>query len=143
VSGLSTSSVELRDRQAKGSLSMEHSLQISAPTPRKLFFAHVRRAVAVAVALGIVSTSTANALADDQAPLTGQVTPALSTIAAPAPVPGRYLVTFSSGVSDAEQEAAISAVGASDVSTIPALRMHVVDASEAAVTALNANQAVA
>src|SRR6476660_6390132 len=121
---------------------MEHSLNSSAPTAWKRFARHLRIAVAVAVALGTVSASAASASADQQAPLTGPFTSPLSTVAAPGPVPGRYLVTFSSGVSADEQQSVLSEVGASDVSAIPALRMRVVDAPEGAVAALNGNPAV-
>jgi Chitobiase/beta-hexosaminidase C-terminal domain/Bacterial Ig-like domain len=121
---------------------MEHSLHATASSPRKPLVAHLRSAAALAVALGTLSLSTANALADEQAPLSGQITPALSTIAAPGPIAGRYIVTFSSGTSATEQSAALANAGASDVSTIPALRMHVVDASDAAVTALHADPAI-
>ncbi|HEY4450987.1 MAG TPA: S8 family serine peptidase, partial [Solirubrobacteraceae bacterium] len=94
------------------------------------------------MALSAIAASCANAFADGQAPLTGQIASPLSTIAASAPVPGRYIVTFSSVISGAEQDAALADAGASEVSTIAALRMHVVDATEAAVTALNANHVV-
>ncbi|MEA2201689.1 MAG: thermitase, partial [Solirubrobacteraceae bacterium] len=121
---------------------MEHSLPSSAPATRKRLIWHLRAAAAVAVAMGAFSLTAATASADDQAPLAGPITPPLSTVAAPAPIPDRYLVTFSSGVSGAQQQAAIADVGATDVSTTSALRLHVVDASEASVTALSANPAV-
>jgi hypothetical protein len=121
---------------------MEHSLRSSAPTAGKRLSRHLRAAVAVAIALGAVSVSAASASADELTPFAGPITSPLSTVAAPGPVPGRYLVTFSSGVSGTEQQATLSDVGATDVSTIPALRMHVVDAPEGAVAALNASPAV-
>jgi subtilisin family serine protease len=121
---------------------MEHSLGSSAPTARKRFVRHLHAALAVAVVLVSFGATCANALADEQAPLSGQIGSPLSTIAAPAPVPNRYLVTFVPGASGAEQGAALADVGATDVSTIPALRMHVVDASEAAVSSLGANPTV-
>jgi len=41
-----------------------------------------------------MSALTANALAADTGPLSAQITPALSTIAAPGPVAGRFIVIF-------------------------------------------------
>src|SRR3954471_15078855 len=54
-----------------------------------------------------------------------------------------YLVTFVSGTSASEQEAAISAAGATDVSSVDALRLHNVMASTAAADALRADSSVA
>src|SRR3954447_22096301 len=45
------------------------------------------------------------------------------------PSDASYLVTFSSGTSSAEQQAAISAAGATDVSAVSALRLHSITAS--------------
>ena len=57
-------------------------------------------------------------------------------------VPGRYIVTFEAGVTKAQQAAAIADAGATDISAIAPLRMHAVDASDAAVAALEADAAV-
>jgi Subtilase family len=59
-----------------------------------------------------------------------------------ADVAGRYIVTFASGVTEAEQAAAIADAGATDVSEIAPLRMHAIDASDTAAAALQANAAV-
>src|SRR4051812_6847206 len=47
-----------------------------------------------------------------------------------------YLVTFTDGTSPAEQDAAINAAGATDVSSVGALRLHNVTASTEAVDLL-------
>src|SRR6266516_6247455 len=44
----------------------------------------------------------------------------------------RYIVTFAAGVDAAQQTADIIAANAGDASAIPALRMHVVDATDLA-----------
>jgi subtilisin family serine protease len=51
-------------------------------------------------------------------------------------------VTFSPLVSESEENSAITHAGATDVSSIPALRMRAVNASDAALAALQANSAV-
>src|SRR3954451_2658789 len=58
------------------------------------------------------------------------------------PSDASYLVTFAAGTSGADQEAAISAAGANDVSTVAPLRLHNITASDAAVTALRADSSV-
>ena len=58
-------------------------------------------------------------------------------------VPFSYIVTFASGVSRAQQSDAIAAAGATDVSSVPALRMHVVEASDAALATLESDSSVA
>src|SRR6478736_2886331 len=59
------------------------------------------------------------------------------------PSDSSYLVTFVSGTSAAEQDAAVSAAGATDVSSIAPLRLHNVLASAATVDALRADSSVA
>src|SRR4051794_35421665 len=59
------------------------------------------------------------------------------------PSDASYLVTFVSGTSASEQDSAISSAGASDVSSVDALRLHTVAASSAAADALRADSAVA
>ena len=59
-----------------------------------------------------------------------------------ADVAGRYIVTFAAGVTKAQQVAAITDAGATDISAIAPLRMHAVDASDAAAAALQADAAV-
>src|SRR5438034_6772601 len=86
--------------------------------------AHARLAAALAVVLGLAGIGAAGAHADG------------------ASGDARYIVTFASGTSSADQAADIAAAGATDVSAIPALRMHVVDASDAAVAALTASSDV-
>ena len=61
----------------------------------------------------------------------------------PPPSTARYLVTFAPGVSAPDQLAAIAAAGASDGTAISELRMHAVDATDAAVTALETDPNVA
>jgi subtilisin family serine protease len=80
-----------------------------------------RRLVAVAVVLGVVGIGTTGALAE---PVSGD---------------GRYIVAFAPGVSSQDQAAEIAAVGATDVSAMPALNLHAVDASDIAVAALTSN----
>jgi pectin methylesterase-like acyl-CoA thioesterase len=93
---------------------MEHSLRASASVSGKRLFMHLRGAVAVAVTLGAVGVSATSASAADPTPLTGQITPALSTISAPTPVAGRYIVTFSPGASNSDQSTALADAGAVD-----------------------------
>ena len=52
-------------------------------------------------------------------------------------------MTFAAGVSASTQAASLTAAGASDDGAIPALRMHAVRASDAAVTLLYADASVA
>ncbi|TMK23948.1 MAG: hypothetical protein E6G62_09815, partial [Actinobacteria bacterium] len=118
---------------------MEHSLHKTAPRSKRLLVAHLRCVVALAAVLGSVSVLTANAFAADPAPLSGSITPALSTIAAPTPVAGRYIVTFSPDVSAPQQSGVLASAGANDVSTIAPLHIHVIDASDAVLTALRAD----
>ncbi len=80
-----------------------------------------RRAVALAVVLGVVGIGTTGALAEPLSP------------------DSRYIVTFAPGVSGEEQAADVAAAGASDVSVIPALRMRAVDASDSAIAALTSS----
>ncbi|MFL5724894.1 MAG: hypothetical protein ACJ77F_00995, partial [Chloroflexota bacterium] len=66
--------------------------------------------------------------------------------ATPAPTPeptSPFIVTFASGVSAANQAAAIAAAGATSTDTIAALRMQAVNAGPSAVAALNADSRVA
>ena len=58
---------------------------------------------------------------------------------ADTPSSARYIVTFGSGVSEAQQAADIGAAGASDLSSIAPLNMHSVDASDMAAAALSSN----
>src|SRR4051794_33465768 len=59
------------------------------------------------------------------------------------PSDASYLVTFVSGTSASEQDSAISSAGASDLSSVDALRLHTVAASSAAADALRADSSVA
>jgi hypothetical protein len=120
---------------------MEQPARGSESNPGGRLRRRLGTALAVAVALG-ASVSATSAFAADQAPLTGPITSPLSTLSAPSPVPGRYILTFSAGTSASEQAAIVSSAGATDLSTIPVLRIHVVDASEAAAAELSANGAV-
>ena len=62
----------------------------------------------------------------------------------PAPVTvAPYIVTFVGGTSAADQAAAIAAAGAVDLDSIPVLRMHAIQASDAAASALRADDSVA
>src|SRR5450759_1221546 len=62
----------------------------------------------------------------------------------PSPAPTRpYIVTFAAGISASAQAASLTAAGATDDGAIPALRMHAVRASDAAVVLLNADTSVA
>ena len=62
----------------------------------------------------------------------------------PAPVTvAPYIVTFVGGTSTANQAAAIAAAGAVDLDSIPVLRMHAIQASDAAASALRADDSVA
>ena len=54
-----------------------------------------------------------------------------------------YVVSFAAGVSPADQAAAITAAGATTTDTIGVLRIHAVNASDAAVAALKADARVA
>ncbi|HSO30605.1 MAG TPA: S8 family serine peptidase, partial [Candidatus Sulfomarinibacteraceae bacterium] len=62
----------------------------------------------------------------------------------PAGVP--YIVTFASGTSSASQAASLAAVGATDLDSIPVLRMHAIelpaDTADAGATALRADPTV-
>ncbi|HEY2938735.1 MAG TPA: hypothetical protein VGJ27_02900, partial [Gaiellaceae bacterium] len=51
-------------------------------------------------------------------------------------------MTFASGVSAADQAAAIAAAGAGDGTAIPELRMHAIDATDAAAASLAADSNV-
>src|SRR5438876_270555 len=53
-----------------------------------------------------------------------------------------YVVTFIPGTSATDQSAAIAAAGAGDVDVIPVLRIHAVSASDAALSALQADSRV-
>jgi hypothetical protein len=64
------------------------------------------------------------------------------TASAPVSV-SPFIVTFVAGTSSAEQSAALADAGASDIDAIAALRMHAVQASDAAVSALRADARVA
>src|SRR5215213_5682536 len=58
--------------------------------------------------------------------------------------PNRYIVTFNAGTSAADQSAALAAAGATEVSAIAALRMHVVTVPDAAAAStLEADSTVA
>jgi hypothetical protein len=59
------------------------------------------------------------------------------------PTDASYLVTFAAGTSSTEQESAITSAGATDVSSVDALRLHNVVASSAAVDALRGDSSVA
>src|SRR5207237_3537435 len=68
-----------------------------------------------------------------------------ATGAAADPVPSpsaSYIVTFAAGVDGAQQTADISAATATDISAIPELRMHVVDATDSAAASLAASSDV-
>src|SRR6185436_9329430 len=54
-----------------------------------------------------------------------------------------YIVTFASGTSPAEQTVALADAGATDVDSIAPLRMHAVQATDAAAAALRADARVA
>src|SRR5919197_3919939 len=54
----------------------------------------------------------------------------------------RYIVTFALGVDASQQTADIAAATATDVSAIPELRMHVIDASDIAAANLAASSDV-
>src|SRR5439155_12729869 len=54
-----------------------------------------------------------------------------------------YIVTFVSGTSSAQQRNAIADAGATDLDSIAVLRMHAVQATDAAVAALRADASVA
>jgi len=82
------------------------------------FFLRPRRAVIWASLLLVVGIAAAGAPAE------------------PTATPARYIVSFAAGTSAADQAADIVAAGATDVSAIPALHMHAVDATDGAVTAL-------
>src|SRR5439155_15797565 len=68
---------------------------------------------------------------------------ATGALAESAPTSARYLVTFASGVPQAQQAADIAAAGATDVSSISQLNIHTVDATDMAVAALSADPDVA
>ncbi|HXI80614.1 MAG TPA: S8 family serine peptidase, partial [Verrucomicrobiae bacterium] len=71
-------------------------------------------------------------------------TPAPAPTATPAPVTvAPYIVTFVGGTSAATQADAIAAAGATDLDSIAVLRMHAVQAGDAAVAALRADASVA
>src|SRR3954469_15539940 len=59
------------------------------------------------------------------------------------PSDASYLVTFAAGTSSSDQDAAISSAGASDLSSVGALRLHSVTASSLAADALRADSSVA
>src|SRR5436190_3190260 len=63
--------------------------------------------------------------------------------AEPTPSPSAsYIVTFAAGVDGAQQTADIAAATATDISAIPELRMHVVDATDSAAASLAASSDV-
>nr|MBA2720158.1 tandem-95 repeat protein [Chloroflexota bacterium] len=75
---------------------------------------------------------------------TATPTPDPTPTPTPAPVAvAPYIVTFVSGTSAADQSAAIAAAGATDLDSIAVLRMHAVQASDAAVATLRADASVA
>jgi len=80
---------------------------------------------------------------------TPDASPSDPSTPAPTPTPSApvsvapYIVTFVAGTSAAEQSAALTDAGATDVDTIAALRMHAVQAADAAVTALRADARIA
>src|SRR3954468_20522967 len=59
------------------------------------------------------------------------------------PSDASYLVTFVSGTSATDQESAISAAGASDVSRVDVLRLHSITASSPPADALRSDSSVA
>ena len=87
--------------------------------------AWLRRVGALVVLLGALGLGTTGALAESSS---GN---------------GRYIVTFVAGTPTEQQAADIAAAGASDISAIPALSMHAVDASDVAVADLATNPNVA
>ncbi|HEX5224761.1 MAG TPA: S8 family serine peptidase, partial [Solirubrobacteraceae bacterium] len=114
---------------------MKRLLRSSAAKARKRFSIRTYGAIVAAIALGVIAPGSSAAAE----PLSGEPTSPLAAISSPGAVPGRYIVTFSADASAATQRSSIAEVGATDVSAIPALRMHVVDASEEAAASLRAD----
>src|SRR3954471_14093206 len=78
---------------------------------------------------------------------TADPTPVPDPTATPDPTPSPsvspFIVTFVAGTSAADQLAALAAAGATDLDSIGVLRMHAVQATDAAATALRADSTVA
>ncbi|HEY8987936.1 MAG TPA: S8 family serine peptidase, partial [Candidatus Limnocylindrales bacterium] len=69
--------------------------------------------------------------------------PTIAPTPAPSVTVAPYIVTFVAGTTAAAQLAAITAAGATDLDSIAVLRMHALQASDAAVAALHADPSVA
>src|SRR5947209_16220250 len=97
-----------------------------------------------ALLLGLVLTACfcTDAFAFEPTQLESSIPAPLGEISSPGPVPGRYIVTFSRTSTEAERSAVIAGAGATDLSVVPQLRIHVVDASEATIGELNSNPVV-
>src|SRR6266480_4240697 len=104
---------------------------------------HARTCAADGKSTQKVRTRFAGALLVALALLLSAAFGATGASADPVPSPSAsYIVTFAAGVDGAQQTADIAAATATDISAIPELRMHVVDATDSAAANLSATSDV-